>query len=523
VAETSQLFARIAYASLKLGQFDQSLLRLEQGKAQLLAEALNQTERIISQLPDEYRWPIQTAREAIRHLEIEARSPADSPARRSQTEIGQALAQAHAALNEAMQNARRMASDLLPESLPLETILALPTPGNALILPLFSSQGSAILVIPPGLTTVTADNVIWLDEVKEDDLGELLVGPEENPGWLRAYSDFVNPQVRDEQAWFKTIEAISGRVWEAIAQPLHAHLQALKIKSLTIFPQGGLQLLPLHAAWRLEQGRKRYLLDDYVIHYAPSGRTLQNARQAQSLTGGKDGLSLLAISNPTGDPRLKYTPAEVGAIAGMFDPDKVVVLSEAEAKHEAVLRGQAGAAIFHFSGHGTYDWSDPQQSGLLCADKTLSLHTIQRQMDLSRTRLVCLSACETGVVDVRQSPDEFVGLSAGFMVAGAPAVLSSLWPVSDRSTMLLLERFYDNYLNQGLSLAASLQKAQQWLRTVTNQELAEYYEHLVDSLRGEAKITIAEAIDMATAHTFDPEARPYEPPFYWAAFMLTGI
>ena len=188
----------------------------------------------------------------------------------------------------------------------------------------------------------------------------------------------------------------------------------------------------------------------------------------------------------------------------------------------AVNLQPATGHLLHFSGHGIYHWPDPQQSGLLCADGVLTLHAIQRRLELSRNRLVTLSACETGVVDVRQAPDEFIGLPAGFMAAGAPTVLSSLWPVADHSTMLLMERFYHNYLNTGLSPAESLRQAQQWLRTVTNRELADYYEGLVDSLRGEAKITIAEALDRAAAHTLYAEARPYERPFYWAAFTLTG-
>lgn len=61
-------------------------------------------------------------------------------------------------------------------------------------------------------------------------------------------------------------------------------------------------------------------------------------------------------------------------------------------------------------------------------------------------RLVTLSACETGITDIRQSPDEFLGLQAGLLQAGAPTVVSTLWPVDDLSTMLLMERFYQNLL-----------------------------------------------------------------------------
>jgi CHAT domain-containing protein len=62
---------------------------------------------------------------------------------------------------------------------------------------------------------------------------------------------------------------------------------------------------------------------------------------------------------------------------------------------------------------------------------------------MSSARLVTLSACETGITDIKTgSSDEFVGLPAGFMLAGVPCVVSSLWSVPDISTAILMERFY---------------------------------------------------------------------------------
>jgi len=89
---------------------------------------------------------------------------------------------------------------------------------------------------------------------------------------------------------------------------------------------------------------------------------------------------------------------------------------------------------------------------------------INGAIDLETSQLVTLSACETGIVDIRLSPDEYIGLPAGFMQAGAPAVVSSLWRVDDRSTALLMERFYQNHLKEGMSLPAALREAQLWLR-----------------------------------------------------------
>lgn len=78
-------------------------------------------------------------------------------------------------------------------------------------------------------------------------------------------------------------------------------------------------------------------------------------------------------------------------------------------------------------------------------------------MDISSARLVTLSACETGITDiVKGSADEFVGLPAGFMLAGIPCVVSSLWSVPDISTAILMERFYSNHIAKETDIPTAL-------------------------------------------------------------------
>jgi CHAT domain-containing protein len=105
------------------------------------------------------------------------------------------------------------------------------------------------------------------------------------------------------------------------------------------------------------------------------------------------------------------------------------------------------------------------------------------ELKLDGSRLVTLSACETGITDVRYSPDEYLGLPAGFMQAGAPGVVSSLWAVDDESTKLLMKHFYQFHLHDRLEPSVALRKAQL-------------------SLRDNPK---------------------YNNPYYWAAFTFNGV
>jgi CHAT domain-containing protein len=90
--------------------------------------------------------------------------------------------------------------------------------------------------------------------------------------------------------------------------------------------------------------------------------------------------------------------------------------------------------------------NDDQKSGVLYASEIAGL-------DLSRTRLVVLSACDTGVGDL-ESGDGVFGLKRAFLTAGAQSVVTTLWPVASAETTELMRSFY-----QSLTTSASRSKA----------------------------------------------------------------
>jgi CHAT domain-containing protein len=58
--------------------------------------------------------------------------------------------------------------------------------------------------------------------------------------------------------------------------------------------------------------------------------------------------------------------------------------------------------------------------------------------------LLTLSACETGLIDFDNASDEYIGLPSGFLYAGSPSVVCTLWAVDQVSTAFLLIKFYEN-------------------------------------------------------------------------------
>jgi len=193
---------------------------------------------------------------------------------------------------------------------------------------------------------------------------------------------------------------------------------------------------------------------------------------------------------------------------------------------ESVVAGVHGKTYLHFACHGSYNWDDPPESGLALADGRLTLAELQSgTVDLSAARLATFSACETGITDVfRGSAEEYVGLPAGFMLAGVPCVVSSLWSVPDMSTALLMERFYRNHLKGGIDFSAALQKAQVWVRRLEALEVAEYAE---TCYRQSKPAQQAELLKWRNHYRYQAEidltAKPFAHPYYWAAFTVNGM
>ena len=523
VGETDRLHAAAAYSLLRLERAEEALLALEQGKTRLLAEALALGNADLNALPEDQRQVMHAARQTVRELEAEMRLPANTPARRGDRILAEALYQTRTALQKLIETIRTTRPDFMPTGLDLPNLLRLIPLGGVLVSPLVTTQGGAVFVLPHGTDRVMESHVIWLDDLTDEVMVELLLqGTADTAklgGWLGAYFN----RDSDRQRWLETIETTGQSLWKLLLGPVHERLRELGLHEgdpVILVPQGGLGLLPLHAAWREADGKKRYFLDDYTVSYAPSGYALQIS-QRRIQEPRRQQHTLLAVVNPTAD--LAFTPMEGEAVSALFDPSARQILMEGAANSSAVIAQSPGRSYLHFSCHGFYNWEDAMRSGLILADGTaLTLSEIIARLDLSAARLVTLSACETGLTDIRQSPDEYLGLPAGFLQAGAPAVLSTLWAVNDRSTTLLMVHFYRRHLLDGLQPSAALRQAQRWLRDTTNAEKAAYFEALLLE-SADSDMTSDSADELyKTLVLAKPDARDFDHPFYWAAFTYTG-
>jgi CHAT domain-containing protein len=239
---------------------------------------------------------------------------------------------------------------------------------------------------------------------------------------------------------------------------------------------------------------------------------------------------------------LAGTRSEVAALAQLFKADdrRTKILLGTEASEPELDRvassGELGTFGFiHVATHGMIDEGVPARSAVILTqtglpdplqqvldhkpvfDGRLSVREIQRGWDLN-AELVTLSACETALGRFAGG-EGFVGFTQALLISGTRSVCLSLWKVDDRATSLFMRRFYENLLGKRHGMARPLRKgealaeAKVWLRGLD----AAQAEHALE----DAGLTRGETRKSKLGHAATP-LRPYEHPYYWAAFVLVG-
>jgi CHAT domain-containing protein len=322
----------------------------------------------------------------------------------------------------------------------------------------------------------------------------------------------IESLARRAYAELSTVEAGAagrGEAAEALGRILLGPVwsEAARASRLVVVPDAGLQVVPFGALPVPDPGRE-LLLEHAEVVDLPSMTTLALARQRldHRLPAAKWAAILADPVFAAGDPRLRgpsggrpvavrqaaqedqVRKAAAGALLPVFErlpssrreAEEIARLAprgqvwtalDLDANREAVLSGALGAyRIVHFATHGVANTRNPELSGLVLSqvdaagrprEAFLGLSDIY-ELDLGAD-LVVLSGCQTALgKEVRG--EGLMGLTRGFLYAGVPRVVASLWTVQDRATAELMTRFYRAMWQDGLAPAAALRQAQRSLR-----------------------------------------------------------
>jgi len=172
--------------------------------------------------------------------------------------------------------------------------------------------------------------------------------------------------------------------------------------------------------------------------------------------------------HPQGFRRLLGTRWEAQQISSLLpESDRLLALDFAASRSRALSEELGLYNVIHFATHALINDNDPSASTIVLSQVdergrsqpgSLTLHDIYGLK--LRAKLAVLSACKTGLgTDVRG--EGIRGLTGGFMYAGVPSIIVSLWPVNDRVTAEFMHRFYRIMLSKnGKSAAAALREVQ---------------------------------------------------------------
>ena len=520
LSEAANLFSNDAYSLARLARFSEAVEGLEAGKARALAESLDLAHAVLREADPVYRAAFETARDRIKKLEAKARllgAPGSNSVESSEfLSLSDDLRAARMELAQTAKQIQAIFPQFMAPGFDFQSIVEAATLDCPLVYLMTTPQGSLGLVVPADVTALEEKHCVWLDNFKSNNLSDLFEQNVSVPagGTVRFELDLgyqgAQSQTGHLFAWLNRTFPI---LCERLVGPLAARLVELGYRQAALIPCGRLSLLPLAAA----------ALDQVAMTVAPSARAMMSARQAAF---ERNGLSrvLLGIGNPLPNPQsLPFAKLEVEGIAALFSRGEQRLLYEQQATLAGVRENIAGATHLHFSCHGKFNDDEPLYSALfLSGGEALKLgDLLDGNLDIASSRLAVLGACQTGISDFRRVPDEAVGFPAGFLQAGVPGVVSTLWSVVDISTALLLTRFYFHHLEEGCEPGTALHRAQAWLRDVSAGELAQQFSEL---RRLEGSDLPYEQLSQAWRRfsSAQPSAKPFAHPLYWAAFTFAG-
>ncbi|WP_292865056.1 CHAT domain-containing tetratricopeptide repeat protein [Nostoc sp. LPT] len=341
--------------------------------------------------------------------------------------------------------------------------------------------------------------------------------------WKKSYEDYCNAPYTDKQTtpWRKNMKSMLETLGEILEIKRIVQDNLQDVDNLILIPHRELHLLPLD-----------YLFNekDFIITYLPSFQIGLQLLESTSNSENTDSPKLVNIEMSLNN--LLFTDIQSAALYHLYPsygkfPNQTVTktnLIEALGEYEG---------YFHFTGHGYHILENPIESALVLADtEKLTLGDIFEcpELDLRKYQLICLSACETGVTSQEFSKeriiDEYVGLVSGFLAKGANHVVSTLWRVDERSTALLVIKFYQ-LLKQRQTPTIALRQAKDWLRQSTHQDLAKWYRDLAKELNEpQSKASLETEAEIIEDHIKkkkkEPTEVPYAHPYYSAGFILTG-
>lgn len=250
--------------------------------------------------------------------------------------------------------------------------------------------------------------------------------------------------------------------WQELGNIILAPLEPLlaDVELVYFLPHGRFHRLPLHA---LTVNGKPFI-ERWAVAYAPSVSVLESTLSRPT---GEGSVLVMGYASPN-DPRKTLTELilrEANEVARHFH---ILPKPPEDANAAMVTKHGPSARLIHLSCHGAFDPKEPLESGIDLADGRFTARDWLRLR--LRANLVTLSACQTGMSDIRPG-DDLVGLMRAILFAGTSSLLMTLWSVDAGTTLDWMLKFYPRVWDEkGVQIAdkasvfrcATLELKEEW-------------------------------------------------------------
>ncbi len=310
-------------------------------------------------------------------------------------------------------------------------------------------------------------------------------------GYLRSIS---TPSSTEEE-----VTRQGKELFDLLIRPVEKLLD--RQKQVNIIPDKILNSLPFDSLVSTTSGK--YLIQDYCLSYAPSASVLALASEK----AGEDSNPaerILTVGNPSFDqkqygflPDLKDAVREARQIRDSYSRGAVLVGPAATKRN--VLDEMRKSDVVHLAVHSIEEPYAEMHSKLVLAKDSTGASILEARelydLELARTRLVVLSACQTGTGRYYRGEGTF-SLARAFLVSGVPVVVASLWPIDSEATTSLMIDLHQIRREQHVSSAEALRRSQLKMLSGAEQRFHHPYYWAAFSVFGGCESFTGERVSM---------------------------
>jgi tetratricopeptide (TPR) repeat protein len=294
----------------------------------------------------------------------------------------------------------------------------------------------------------------WIEDPNQE--GDKIVSRD---GLKKKITEFRTGLIKgEEEVNYNTTTA--AQLYDWIIRPFAEDIKPDKIKTLVFIQDEFLRSVPMAALYDSQQ--QKYLVETYAVATTPSLRlTTPKIRDRSTQKALILGLTEKATIDGKTFDALVAVPDEVSAVKRLFPNSIPLVDQDFVPENFQQTLEKTTYPIVHIASHAQFGIIPEDTFIVTGKNQKLTISQLENSLRNLNSKsdsveLLTLSACETAVGDDRST----LGLAGVALQVGVKSAIASLWGVNDQSTSELVQIFYTNYRNTGMSIAQALQKAQ---------------------------------------------------------------